>query len=713
MPWHCFRKLETVKMFIPIMEKGVKSTLKFQIIHSNKHRRVVVFIVGLLLSLILTSAVFADENIATYPFLPSNYSSIRVFDNQSRFAGRILSARRYWVTIDQIPVFLQNALIAIEDARFYEHSGIDMRGIARALVRDVMKRRMAEGGSTITQQLIKNKYSRAEKTISRKVQEGMLAIEYEQKYTKKQILEMYFNEVYFGNGAWGIAQAARLYFDKAPRELNENECVLLAAVPKSPNIYNPSGKPAMVGKRKNLILDRMVTLNMITARHAKTIRSTRGSVMKAGEAPSYLAHVRYKLIERYGQDIVEQGGLDVITAMDLPLQRLAEKTLQDGVRAISPQLQGALIAIDPNTGDILASVGGVDFAKNPYDRTFFAKRQPGSAIKPLIYAAALEKGYTAGSIFNDTPVSYDRGNGQMWKPHNYGGEEYGDLSLRQALAYSNNVIAVKLLDAISVPYFVDFANRMGLPLRTPNYLSLALGTEEVTLHDLVSVYSSFANGGMRPQSRTILRIYDRNRQNWTEIPPVIAPILSPATAFVTTQMLRDVLTYGTAKSLKSFSLKRQAAGKTGTTDDYRDTWFVGYTPQVITGVWVGYDRPRPGGPGFTGGAICAPIWGRFMRGALAAKPAVNFPQPETVVSVLIDPTTNQLATPLCPTQRKEFYILRTQPIIPCQKHGGESIEPAIPMPAAPVAPLVPAAPVPVPSVPPPNQEAVPKVNSLQ
>jgi penicillin-binding protein 2D len=632
---------------------------------------------GLLLALFFTSAALAQENIAVYPPLPAGYTSIRVYDGQGRFVGRVLPAKRYGVGIDQIPVFLQKALIAIEDARFYEHGGIDMRGIARALVKDVIKGRMAEGGSTITQQLIKNRYFHGEKTIERKVREGILAMEYEQKYTKKQILEMYFNEVYFGNGAWGIAQAARLYFDKAPQELNESECVLLAAVPKAPARYNPAGDPATIGKRRNLILKRMAELKMISAKQEKKLRSRPISVWKSGEAPSYLAHVRYKLIERYGPEIVEQGGLDVITAMDLPMQRLAEKTLREGVRHISPQLQGALVALDPHTGDILAAVGGVDFAKNPYDRAFFAKRQPGSAIKPLIYAAALEKGYTAGMIWNDAPVAYNRGNNELWVPQNYEKKLYGDLSLRQALAHSNNIIAVKLLDAVGVPYFVDFAGRLGLPLRTPNDLSLALGSEEVTLHDLVSVYTPLANGGLRPQSRTILRIYDRLRQTWTETPPATAPVLSPAAAFVTTRMLEDVLTYGTAKTLKSFQLKWPAAGKTGTTDDYRDAWFIGYTPQVIAGVWVGYDKPKPGGPGFTGGAVCAPIWGRFMRGAMAGKPAAAFPKPDTVVSVRIDPTTNELATPRCPVTREEFYIAGTQPTTPCEKHGnagGEATE---------------------------------------
>ncbi len=664
-------------------------------------------IIGMLLTLIAATAAFAEEQIAAYPPLPSGYTSIRVYDSQARFTGRFLSAKRYWVGIDQIPVFLQKALIAIEDARFYEHGGIDVRGIARAMVKDVIKGRMAEGGSTITQQLIKNKYFHGEKTITRKVQEGILAMEYEEKYTKKQILEMYFNEVYFGNGAWGIAQAARLYFDKNPQELNEIECVLLAAVPKAPTHYNPAGNWAMVVKRKNLILKRMAELKMITARQEKKLRSRRVSVFKSGEAPYYLAHVRYKLIEHYGPEIVDKGGLDVITAMNLPMQRLAEKALEEGVRRISPELQGALLAIDPNTGNVLAAVGGIDFVQNPYDRAFFAKRQPGSSIKPLIYAAALEKGYTAGTIFNDAPVAYDRGNNKKWTPHNYDHRAHGDLSLRQALAYSNNVIAVKLLDAIGVPYFVEFAAKLGLPMRSPYDLSLALGSEEVTLHDLISAYSPLSNGGLRPQTRTILRVYDRKNKTWTETPSVLASVLSPATAFLTTQMLKDVLTYGTGRALKSFSVQRPAAGKTGTTNDYRDAWFVGYTPQIITGVWVGYDKPKPGGRGFTGGAICAPIWGRFMRQALAGKPVIDFPKPDTVVSVLIDPTTNALATPQCPVQREEFYLMTTQPTKPCEKHGSPGQAPTHPEPAAPVpAPIsVPepvSDPTPPPDLPPPD-----------
>ncbi len=643
----------------------------------------IIALLGLLLFLCPGRAVQAQEKMDTYPPFAPGYVSIKVFDNQSRFVGRILPEKRYWASIDQIPAFLQNALVAIEDVRFYEHGGIDLRGMTRALVKDVIKGKMVEGGSTITQQLIKNKYLSGKKTLQRKFNEGVKALEYERKYTKKQILEMYFNEVYFGNGAWGIVQAARLYFDKSPQELTEAECALLAGVPKAPARYNPLGKPATTRDRKNFILNRMAELKMITPSRAKQIRLRPIAVVQPGEAPYYLAHIRTKLIERYGGEIIERGGLEVTAAMDLILQRRAERVLREGVGRISPKLQGALLSLDPQTGDVLAVAGGTDFKLYPYNRAFFAKRQPGSAIKPLIYAAALGKGFTAGSIWSDEPVAYIRNEQETWKPRNYGNEHHGDLPLRQALAYSDNIITVKLLEAVGVPDFVRFAGGLGLSLRSPNDLSLALGTDEVTLSDLMLAYAPLANGGARPEPRTIIRIYERDQNTWTEIPPAVNPVLSPAVAYVITAMLKDVLVYGTAKSLQGFSRERPAAGKTGTTDDYRDAWFIGYTPQLITGVWAGYDKPTPMGKGFTGGAICAPIWGRFMRSALADRPAVDFPKPDSVLSVLIDPATGDLATPACPEKREEFYVAGTEPTVYCPEHGGADFAPpASPAPAA-------------------------------
>lgn len=646
---------------------------------------------------LLTSAP-AQEGFAAYPPLPSGYSSIKVFDNQGRFVGRLLPERRYWVPIERIPVFLQNAVVAVEDARFYEHGGIDIRGIARALVKDVVKGKMVEGGSTITQQLIKNRYLSGEKTIERKIDEARMAIEFEKKYTKKQILEMYFNEIYYGNGAWGIAQAALLYFDKKPEDLTDAECALLAGVPKNPGRYNPLGKAANVTRRRDVVLKRMVDLDMVTPRQKQSLRTQRVTFMQPGQAPKYLAHVRAKLIERYGSEVIDQGGLEVTAALDLNLQKQAEQALAEGVRRVSPRMQGALVCLDPATGNVLAAVGGIDAGKGSYNRAFSAKRQPGSAIKPLIYAAALEKGITAGSIWNDMPVAYNRGNNETWKPLNYGRKNYGDLSLRQALAYSDNVITVKVLDTIGVSYFVDFAAKMGLSLRAQNGLSLALGTDEVTLNDLVQAYTPLASGGMRSEARTIIRVYDRRRHAWTENPPAVTPVLAPATAFITTQMMKDVMIYGTAKTLRKFSQEHPSAGKTGTTDDYRDAWFIGYTPQVITGIWVGYDKPRPGGKGFTGGAAAAPIWERFMRRAVAAKPAVDFTRPDTVVSVSIDPATGLLAAAECPKKRDEYYIAGTEPTEYCTLHGGGGTMPAsvtpLSLPPSPLLPQPPSPPVP-------------------
>jgi 1A family penicillin-binding protein len=639
---------------------------------------------GFLLVSSLVPSARAEEPFATYPPLPSGYTSIKVFDRQGRFAGRILPEGRHWVSIDRIPVFLQNALLAIEDSRFHEHGGIDIRGIARALVKDVAQGNLAEGGSTITQQLVKNKHFSAEKTIDRKVREGLLAMEYEKKYTKQQILEMYFNEIYFGNGAWGIVQAARLYFDKNPEELADAECAVLAGVPKNPGRYNPLGNPADVEQRKNTVLGRMAELEIITRRQEQQLRSQPVKAVPPGQAPQYLAHVRRKLIEWYGPQIIEQGGLVVTAAMDLNLQRLAEKTLREGVQRISPELQGALLCLDPHTGDVLAAAGGVDFSKSTFNRAFFAQRQPGSTIKPLIYAAALDLGILASSRWDDTPAAYSRGNGQSWTPRNYGRESFGTLTLREALARSNNVVTVKLLDTIGVPYFVDFARKLGLSLRTPNDLSLALGTEEVTLHDLTLAYAPLATGGLRPESRTIIRVYDLSRSSWAENPPAVTPVLSPATAFVTTRMLQDVMTYGTARSLNKFAQERPSAGKTGTTNDYRDAWFIGYTPQMITGVWVGHDKPKPGGKGFTGGAVAAPIWERFMRPALAGEPAVEFSQPDTVVAVTIDLKTGYLATADCRESQEEFYLVGTQPTAYCPEHGGLPVEP---LPADPLPPI--------------------------
>ncbi|HEY3270470.1 MAG TPA: PBP1A family penicillin-binding protein [Geothrix sp.] len=633
----------------------------------RRWRRPVLLVLGMIQGLAALGQQ-AQNTFATCPPLPAGISSVTVLDSHGRYVGRIPPQNRYWVSLERIPSFLQQALLAVEDARFYEHGGIDYRSIARAAVKDVLKGKMAEGGSTITQQLIKNKYLTPARTLDRKLEEARLALEFEKRYTKPQILEMYFNEIYFGNGAQGIVQAARLYFDKSPEALTEGECILLAGVPKNPGRYNPFGKPVDVAGRREVVLKRMEDLQLISSQRKRALQAHGAATRPLGQAPQYLAQIRAQLVGRLGAEAVEQGGLEVIAALDLDLQRQAERTLRDGVKRLAPGLQGALVCLDPTTGDVLAAVGDMDGVQNALNRAFASRRQPGSAIKPLIYAAALEKGLTAASLWSDEPVAYDAGNGRVWKPQNYGREQFGELSLRQALAHSNNIITVKVLEAVGVPAFVSFAGRMGLSLHAQNGLSLALGTEEVTLKDLVQAYTPLATGGMKAEARTILRIYDRKRETWIENPPVLSQVLSPEASFITTQMLKDVLTYGTAKSLRPFSQAHPSAGKTGTTDNYVDAWFVGYTPNLVTGIWIGHDQPKSGGKGFTGGAVAAPIWERFMSKIVASRPEGDFPRPETVVTCRIDPTTGLLAREECPQKLDEFFISGTEPTEYCTAH---------------------------------------------
>ncbi|GAB4303697.1 MAG: PBP1A family penicillin-binding protein [Desulfuromonadia bacterium] len=580
----------------------------------------------------------AEEPVARFPLLPSGFQPVRVFDRHGTFVGRILPERRYWTPLERIPLFLQKAVVAVEDARFYEHPGIDVKGIARALVKDVIKGRLVEGGSTITQQLVKNRHLSAEKSIDRKIEEARLAIDYEKRYTKQQILEMYLNEIYYGNGAWGIAQAARLYFDKEPEALTEGECLVLAGIPKNPGRYNPRGKAEDVNRRRDVVLKRMEELGIITAAKRRALRATRVVYTPPDQTSEYLALVRERLQGRYGTEIIERGGIEVTASLDLRLQKIAEQVIRTGVRRRDPSLQGALVAVDPNTGDILAMVGGIDYPKDTFNRALLGRRQPGSAIKPFLLAAAVEQGVTAVDLLDDDPVSYPAGGGKVWTPQNYGDERFGVLSLRRAIAISNNVIAVKLLDRIGIDPFVSTLERVGIQVSERD-LTLSLGTSPVSLHDLVRGYIPFANGGTFVDTRVIVRIYDRIFRQWQETGVFARGALAPATSFIVTSILRDVLTDGTARSARALARTHPLAGKTGTTTDGRDAWFVGYAPDLLAGVWVGYDRGKTGGKGFTGASVALPLWRQFMERFLEKRSPLDFPVPHEVVRVRIDPDT--------------------------------------------------------------------------
>jgi len=622
--------------------------------------------ITLTMVLVTLSPSMGEEPIARFPLLPAGYQPVRVFDRHGTYVGRIMSQRRYWTPIERIPLFLQRAVVAVEDARFYEHSGIDVKGIARALVKDVIKGKLAEGGSTITQQLVKNRHLTAEKSLDRKIEEARLAIEYEQRYTKQQILEMYLNEIYYGNGAWGIAQAARLYFDKEPEALTEVECLVLAGIPKNPGRYNPRGKPEDVNRRRDVVLKRMEELGIITAAKRKSLRATRVVYAPPDQAPEYLSLVRERLQERYGPEIIERGGVEITASLDLPLQKTAEQVIRTGVKRRDPSLQGALVAMDPNTGDILAMVGGTDYPKDTFNRALMGRRQPGSAIKPFLLAAALEQGVTAIDLFDDDPVTYPAGEGKGWTPRNYGDERYGVLTLRKALAVSNNVIAVKLLDRIGIDPFVSSLERGGIVVPERD-LTLALGTPLVSPHDLVRGYVPFANGGTFVDSRVIVRIYDRLFKQWHETGVSARPAFSAATSFVVTSILRDVLTEGTGKSARDLAQRHPLAGKTGTTTDGRDAWFVGYAPDLVAGVWVGYDGGKTGGKGFTGGSVALPLWKQFMEKVLGRRGPLQFPLPAEVVRVRIDPDTGCRVEGNDAEGVEEYFLPGTEGVTLCDE----------------------------------------------
>lgn len=607
----------------------------------------------------------------------AHFSAVKIYDAKGRLITRLLPEGREFVRISQIPVKLRNALVAVEDHRFYSHHGVDILGVGRALVKNIMKGRVVEGGSTITQQLVKNMLLSNERTVSRKLKEGVLALEFEQKYTKDQILEMYFNYVYFGNGSWGVQQAARLYFDKNVSDLTLAECAVLAGIPKSPNKFNPLADKVACKTRRNLVLEKMVENGYINAHEQAGAAKTALSGALLPKKSHFSEYMKHKLVTMHGDVIISTGGYKVYSTLDLDLQRVAEQAFSNGFKRLESRypklagqrLQGSFLAIDPHNGHIKAVIGGRDFASSPYNRAFYAKRQPGSSFKPFIYAAAVERGFTVSSMWNDSPVSYDRGNGKTWEPANFENKYFGKQSLRDALADSNNVITVKLLEAIDIQPVKHLASRLGISSPLAVNLSLALGTSEVSLQELVYAYGAFANAGQIAVPQSIIRIDDPNGKVLFEGTTSLSQAISPETAYLVTDMLRGVVDFGTGRSIRKWGFKKICAGKTGTTDECNDAWFIGFVPDLVAGFWVGFDNPRSMGSSLTGGAACAPMWAEFMQKTQKYVPATPFIMPETLITAEIDQSSGLLATSGCPEKKTEIFVPGTEPVAYCQDHG--------------------------------------------
>ena len=580
-------------------------------------------------------------------FAPPNMDETLIPDAASQFYDingnaiytTLSEERRIPVTINDIPKHVQQAFIAIEDNRFYEHGGIDYRGTARALV-STLSGSEVQGGSTITQQLAKNAFLTQERSIIRKIKEAFIAKELEHKYTKDEILTMYLNQIYFGQGAYGIESASMYYFGKHVKQLDVAEAATLAAIPKSPNYFNPFENPQESKKRQELVIDQMIKYGLISAEDGAAAKAEKLSFntyhKKSTDPRSYFFDmITQKVIEEVGADALYKGGLKIYTTLDSDMQRAAERAMKhlptyytDGKKITQPQM--ALVAIDPTTGYVKAMIGGRGDDK--FNRATLAVRQPGSAFKPFVYLTAMQNGYTPASVIEDKVEEFSPG----WKPQNSDRKEHGKVSLRSALTRSLNVPTVKLAQEVGVDKIIANAEKMGISTMVESgaysdaNLAMALGglSKGVNPLEMAAAYGVLATNGMYCKPIALLKIVDREGKVLYEAKKSEAKrVIDAEAAYLTTNMMQDVFVSGTASGM---GIGRQAAGKTGTSDTYIDAWFVGYTPNLSTAVWVGDDNNKP--MNYMYGSV-APlsIWHDFMVNALASAPAASFVNPGVTV----------------------------------------------------------------------------------
>lgn len=646
-------------------------------------------VVGVLMGVLYAQLQELPDITNLNEFKPSQ--ATKIYDMNGELVSQLWLEQRTIVPLEKIPVTLQNAVIAIEDQRFYEHWGIDPIGVIRAFVVNVTAGGVRQGASTLTEQLAKNLFLTRERTLTRRVREALLSLQIERNYSKKQILEMYLNEIYFGAGAYGVESAARTYFGKHVEELSLPECALLAGLPKSPTNFDPYKNPLEALKRRNTVLTEMVNASFITAQEATEAKNTPVELKKieVQNAPYFVEYIRQQLEARYGSNAVYKGGLSVYTTLDLKLQEAAQRALAKGIEnaeivarknrltniPVDQPIQGALLAMDPHTGAIRSMIGGIDYRKSVFNRAIQAKRQPGSAFKPIIYAAAIENGYTMADVFLDSPVVYpDPTTGKPWRPVNFSEKFRGPTTLHTALMYSINVVTIKLLEKLGIQPVVSMARRLGITTPIKPNLSLGLGTSEVFLEEMVQAFSVFANQGIRVEPFGIVTVKDNSGKVLESNTPTGQQVLDAKTAYIMVNTMKDVIDHGTGRIIRRLGFTYPAAGKTGTTNDNVDAWFIGFTPDLTCGVWVGYDERQSLGRKQTGGEAAAPIWAEFMKAATAGKPPVDFGSPRgsdsDFVKKKICLDSGLLATQYCTNTRDEVFKKETAPTKFCTLHHG-------------------------------------------
>ncbi|MBI2409302.1 MAG: PBP1A family penicillin-binding protein [Gemmatimonadetes bacterium] len=628
----------------------------------------------------------------------------KLFAADGRFVAELGLERRTLVPLAQIPKVVKTAFIVIEDRRFYEHNGIDVIGVFRAGVTNVLRGGFAQGFSTITMQLARNVFPdklTREKSPLRKLREAKVARAIEGKYSKDHILELYLNQIYLGSGAYGVETASQRYFGKSVRDLNLAEAATLAALPKAPGRYDPRRFPERAIQRRNTILELMRREGAISDADASLakaypLRLARGARASSDVAPYYVEWIRQLLEAKYGERIY-QDGLRVFTTLDLELQGNAERALERQLKAVeggaagafphrtyeqimaaadeaspgvvTPYLQGAFVVIDPRSGAVRALVGGRDYDDSKFNRATQALRQPGSTFKPIVYATAIQSGRPPSYILDDAPIELPQVAGDTWQPRNYDMKFEGPMVLRRALYQSRNLPAIRLGMELGEQSVVDMARKFGLTTPIPEFPSIHIGSAEAIPLQMVAAYSTFANLGWRVSPVGILRVEDsKGKEIWK---PEISreQVLTPEEAWLMVDMMKDVLRRGSAAGAVAgtgFSLP--AGGKTGTTNDYTDVWFIGYTADLVAGVWMGFDKPQKIMSNAQGGRLAAPAWVQFMIEAYQRKPKPpDWPRPSSLVSRQVDDLTGLLANPGCPAGDAyyEWFIPGTEPIAEC------------------------------------------------
>ncbi|HET7813865.1 MAG TPA: PBP1A family penicillin-binding protein [Candidatus Baltobacteraceae bacterium] len=593
--------------------------------------------------------------------------STRVYARDGSLLATLYKENRIWTPIDKIPPLVREAFIANEDHNFYKHHGVDFGGIARAAVANFTHHRLEQGGSTITQQLARGLFLTDKQTLSRKVQEALLAMEIERYYTKDEILERYLNLIYLGSGAYGVDAAAHTYFGRGVGSLTAGQAAMLAGLVAAPSDYSPYVNMQLARERERHVLDRMAESGYLTQAQADAayekpveLAGERPEGLQGFRAPWFTTYAIDRLEGTFGKQATYEGGLQVYTTVDPHMEKLAQEAVDWGIEQSHAEgigaSQAALVAIKPSTGEIMAMIGGVHFSlNNQFNRAWQAHRQPGSSFKVYVYTAAIDSGMPPTTVIDDSPVSYDAGDGTKWSPMDDDFRFMGPVTLRVALAQSRNVVAVKLLEQLGVDQVIQYAHRMGVDSPLESNLSLALGTSLVTPLDQATGYATIANQGVHIPSSPFRLVKDSLGNTVLDNQyPEQTEVVSAGTAYIMTSMMEDVINHGTG--YPNAVIDRPAAGKTGTTSNFHDAWFVGFTPDLVTAVWIGNDKYEAMSESY-GGNIPARIWARFMRGALAhvAKHEFTFPGDEV----------KKVASCGGGYSRFEYYLAGTEPLTPC------------------------------------------------